>query len=53
MIVGRWVRKSKKDRVVYETKDGEELTLKPGTTWIELMPNDKGDLKGMLTFSKS
>lgn len=52
VIVGRWVRKSEKDRVVYETKDGEELTLKPGTTWVELMPNAKGDLKGMLSFSK-
>jgi len=53
VIVGRWVRKNEKDRVIYETKDGEELTLKPGTTWVELMPNDKGDLKGMLSFSKS
>ncbi|MGI8406942.1 MAG: DUF3048 domain-containing protein [Actinomycetota bacterium] len=52
VIVGRWVRKTKKDRVVYQTKDGEELTLKPGTTWVELMPNTKGDLKGKLTFTK-
>ena len=52
VVVGKWVRKSEADRVVYQTKDGEELTLKPGTTWVELMPNAKGDLKGLLTFSK-
>lgn len=52
VIVGKWVRETEKSRVVYETKDGDELTLKPGTTWVELMPNAKGDLKGKLTFTK-
>lgn len=52
VVVGKWVRKTEADRVVYQTKDGEELTLKPGTTWVELMPNSKGDLKGLLTFLK-
>lgn len=52
VVVGKWVRENAKDRVIYQTKGGDELTLKPGTTWVALMPNDKGDLKGLLTYSK-
>ena len=41
-----WNRKAITDRVVYETKDGEEIALKEGTTWIALLPNSKGQVKG-------
>ena len=50
--VGKWVRKTRKDRVVYQTKGGKEMTLKAGTTWVELLPNDKGEVKGSVSFKK-
>ena len=41
-----WSRKAETDRVVYETKDGEEMALAEGTTWVALLPNNKGQVKG-------
>ena len=41
-----WSRKAITDRVVYETKDGEEIALSEGTTWVALLPNTKGEVKG-------
>ena len=41
-----WSRKAITDRVVYETKNGDEIALKEGTTWVALLPNDKGQVKG-------
>ena len=41
-----WSRKAVTDRVVYETDDGEEMALKEGSTWIALLPNSKGQVKG-------
>jgi DUF3048 family protein len=46
MIKGRWVRKTVKAGVVYETASGERMVLHPGTTWIELLPDGKGEVKG-------
>jgi hypothetical protein len=40
LIVGRWHRASLGDVTVFETKDGEEIALAPGTTFVELMPKD-------------
>ncbi|MEA2499344.1 MAG: hypothetical protein QOH26_1749 [Actinomycetota bacterium] len=51
-FIGQWVRKSRKKRVVYRTKGGKEMTLKAGTTWVELLPNDKGQVKGSVRFGK-
>lgn len=45
-IRGRWVRKKQHGPVVYKSKDGKEMVLAPGTTWIALLPNDKGEVKG-------
>lgn len=42
----KWSRKAITDRVVYETKGGEEIPLSEGTTWIALLPNAKGQVKG-------
>ncbi|HVM35798.1 MAG TPA: DUF3048 domain-containing protein [Actinomycetota bacterium] len=50
VIKAMWTRENPKDRVVYRTKDGDEIALKPGTTWVELVPNQKGELKGQVTF---
>jgi hypothetical protein len=50
--IGKWVRKSRKQRVVYQTKQGKEFTLGVGHTWVELLPNKKGEIKGGVTFQK-
>lgn len=51
-FIGKWVRKTRKDRVVYQTRGGKELTLKPGTTWVELLPSKKGEVKGSVSFER-
>jgi hypothetical protein len=51
-FVGRWVRKSRKTRVTYETKGGKEMVFHPGQTWVELLPNNKGEIKGSVSFKK-
>ncbi|MGI6153337.1 MAG: DUF3048 domain-containing protein [Christensenellaceae bacterium] len=38
---GTWVRPEYTDITVYYLENGEELTLAPGNTWIEVHPNDK------------
>jgi Protein of unknown function (DUF3048) N-terminal domain/Protein of unknown function (DUF3048) C-terminal domain len=51
-IVGRWTRDSIEDPVVFETKAGDAMVLAEGTTWIELVPDDQGDVKGSFTVEK-
>jgi hypothetical protein len=46
MIEGKWVRESEDEQVSFETKGGDAMVLAPGTTWIELLPDDKGEVKG-------
>ncbi|MGH2637361.1 MAG: DUF3048 domain-containing protein [Actinomycetota bacterium] len=40
MIVGRWERASLRDVTRFSTKDGAEIALAPGRTWVELFPDD-------------
>lgn len=51
-IKGNWVREAIEDPVRFQTKAGEAMILKPGTTWIALLPNDKGEAKGSFDFGK-
>ena len=51
-IVGRWTRDSIDSPVVFETKSGDTMVLHEGTTWIELVPDDKGDVKGSFSVEK-
>jgi Protein of unknown function (DUF3048) N-terminal domain/Protein of unknown function (DUF3048) C-terminal domain len=51
-IKGVWVREAIEDPVRFQTKDGEAMVLRAGTTWIHLLPNDKGEVKGTLDFAK-
>jgi len=44
LIVARWQRSSPGDDTVYETKGGEEIALAPGTTFIQLVPKDEGEV---------
>ncbi|MGH2756626.1 MAG: DUF3048 C-terminal domain-containing protein, partial [Actinomycetota bacterium] len=52
MIKGMWVRKAIEDPVRFTTKDGAELVLREGTTWIHLVPNKQGEVKGSFEFEK-
>lgn len=45
-IRGRWVRKKKQGPVRFVTKQGDPMVFAPGTIWIELVPDRKGDIKG-------
>ncbi|MBW3595375.1 MAG: DUF3048 domain-containing protein [Actinobacteria bacterium] len=50
---GTWSRKAVTDRVVYTGPDGEEIPLARGTTWIALLPNTKGEVKGSYAIKPS
>jgi hypothetical protein len=39
LIVGRWERRTLDDPTTFVAKDGTEITLAPGRTWIELLPS--------------
>jgi len=39
MILGRWERPKLDDVTRFLTKDGEEIALAPGQTWVELFPS--------------
>ena len=51
-IKGRWERDSVDEPVRFVTKEGEEMLLAEGNTWIELVPSDKGDAKGSFSYAK-
>jgi hypothetical protein len=40
VVRGRWERPTLADPTRFLTKDGEEIPLRPGMTWIELLPTD-------------
>lgn len=42
MILGRWERESLRDVTRFVTKDGTEIELAPGRTWVELLPGSAG-----------
>jgi hypothetical protein len=52
VVKGRWVRPSLDSPVRFETRSGETMRFKPGTTWVELLPSDKGEVKGSFSYEK-
>ena len=52
VIRGRWEREDVESAVRFVTRDGEEMVFAPGTTWIELVPSDKGEAKGSFDFAR-
>jgi Protein of unknown function (DUF3048) C-terminal domain len=40
VIRGRWERESLHDVTTFVTKDGTEIALAPGRTWVELLPTE-------------
>jgi hypothetical protein len=51
-VRGRWIRESVEDAVRFETRSGDTMALDPGTTWIHLVPSDKGEVKGSFSFER-
>jgi hypothetical protein len=51
-VRGRWIRDSVEDAVRFETASGDPMVLKPGTTWVELVPSGKGDVKGSFSYER-
>ena len=39
MIAGRWERESLDDVTRFLTRDGAEIKLEPGRTWVQLVPS--------------
>lgn len=52
IIRGQWSRESLEAPVRFVTKDGKPMVLAPGSTWIHLLPNAKGQVKGSFSFEK-
>lgn len=52
MFEGRWLRKTVDSAVQYRLASGEPMVLDPGTTWIELLPDSKGELKGSYSIER-
>ena len=51
-IKGRWIRKTKKGPVEFLTAQGDAMVFAPGTIWVELVPDKKGEIKGSFSVSK-
>ncbi len=51
-IQGRWIRKKKKSPVRFVTKSGDPMVFAPGTVWVELLPDRKGEIKGSFSLGK-
>jgi hypothetical protein len=51
-VKGTWERDSVDDIVRFVTKEGDEMVLAAGTTWIELVPSKKGEAKGSFSYAK-
>lgn len=50
--VGKWRRSFVGHPVKFVAKSGKEMTLSTGRTWIELLPDKRGQVNGSLSFSK-
>jgi hypothetical protein len=51
-VAGRWIRESIEASVRFETRSGDPMVLKPGTTWVELVPSDRGEVKGSFSYER-
>jgi Protein of unknown function (DUF3048) N-terminal domain/Protein of unknown function (DUF3048) C-terminal domain len=50
VVTGTWSRDSVEGGVEFKTVAGDDMTLHTGTTWIELVPNKKGEIKGSVSY---
>lgn len=51
-IKGRWIRKRERGPVRFLTVGGRPMVFAPGTIWVELVPDRKGEVKGSFSVSK-
>jgi hypothetical protein len=51
-IPGTWTRESVEDPVVFETRSGDEMVFAPGSVWVHLVPNGKGEVEGSFEYAK-
>jgi hypothetical protein len=47
VIQGRWIREGSGDITQFVDRQGNEIALAPGTTWVELFPRERFDEKGL------
>jgi Protein of unknown function (DUF3048) N-terminal domain/Protein of unknown function (DUF3048) C-terminal domain len=52
VFVGTWERESVEDPMTFKLKSGDDMVLKKGTTWVELIPNKKGEVKGSFSHAR-
>lgn len=52
VISATWERPSESDVTAYTTKDGQQVTLTPGQTWVELYPAKGGFANASIDFGK-
>lgn len=45
-IQGRWIREARDEVTHLVDREGNEIALAPGTTWVELFPRDRFDAEG-------
>lgn len=50
VVKGKWSAKRAGDGWTLTTRSGEPVTLAPGQTWIELVPDPEGQFKGSISF---
>jgi hypothetical protein len=46
VIQGRWIRESREDITQFVDRQGNEIPLAPGNTWVELFPRERFDEDG-------
>jgi Protein of unknown function (DUF3048) N-terminal domain/Protein of unknown function (DUF3048) C-terminal domain len=46
-----WSKKGQFDPFIFKTKDGSEVVLAPGQTWVEMVPVKGDEFKGTITIS--
>jgi len=44
VVVGRWMRRSLDEVTLFRTRRGDDLTLKPGAVFVELVPKESGEV---------
>ena len=47
VIQGRWIRQSRDEITRFEDRQGNEIALAPGTTWVQLFPRERFDADGL------
>ena len=52
VFIGTWERDSVDVPMTFTTKSGDSMMLAKGKTWIELIPNKQGEVKGSFSYAR-